>query len=762
MAIASSSAAEAREHQAETRIDVSASTLPEAIAELSREARVSIGTEGTLPRLRTPALHGRMSVTAALARLLAGSGYIARQVGDTAWRIVRAPETNTAGNPALLPQAIALEPIIVTAAKRNQALADLPMAVAVIPLDDSRRADPLGGTARLAGDVEGLAVTGLGPGRNRMFLRGIADSAFNGESQSTVAVLLDDTRLTYSAPDPDLRLVDVERVEILKGPQGSLYGTGALGGIYHVVTRRAQLDETSLDVASGAEAVAHGDAGYSASAVANLPLAPGQAAVRLVGYHASEPGWIDTGTRSDSNSDRVLGARAGLGLDMGGNWRADLTGFAQWLETADSQYVYRYGAHSRPAQLAEPHDNDLRHLSARLAREAGGLHVVLNSGITWHDVDDRLDATAGADSFGLADPQILKVNRHYRVWDSEARVNGQAGGIRFLAGLSHVEALQNNLWTLTSPSAALVLDEDRRNSADTALFGDVTVPLTGKLSADAGARLFRSVVKETRMISGQSVSREVHRNGLTPSLALSWRPRASRLIYLRYGSAFRQGGTDIGSAGELVPLKSDELATIEAGWREQLPGGGTLDFGAHWSWWNHLQSDMLQTDGLIETVNAGNGRIIGAEISFEQPLGPGWRLNAGATYDSALLIENTLGYELDDRRLPVVPEYTLRGALTRDFRIGAVDASLRLNLRYLGSSRLSFDPLLDQPMGKVLESRIEGQAHWDGFDVVLAADNLFGRSSDTFAFGNPLRFATMRQYTPQSPMRLSLSIAKHF
>src|SRR5690606_14816127 len=101
----------------------------------------------------------------------------------------------------------------------------------------------------------------LGPGRNRLFLRGVADSPFSGESQSTVAVVLDEARVTYSAPDPDIRLVDVERVEVLKGPQGSYYGTGTLGGIYHIVTRRAQVDKTSLALSANVESVAHGGTG---------------------------------------------------------------------------------------------------------------------------------------------------------------------------------------------------------------------------------------------------------------------------------------------------------------------------------------------------------------------------------------------------------------------------------------------------------------------------------------------------------------------
>jgi len=88
--IASSNAAEARD-DARRKIDIEATSLPDAIAELSREAFVSVGTEGTLPRGPTRRLHGSFTIDAALARLLRGSGHVARRVGPTAWRIERAP-----------------------------------------------------------------------------------------------------------------------------------------------------------------------------------------------------------------------------------------------------------------------------------------------------------------------------------------------------------------------------------------------------------------------------------------------------------------------------------------------------------------------------------------------------------------------------------------------------------------------------------------------------------------------------------------------
>jgi outer membrane cobalamin receptor len=331
--------------------------------------------------------------------------------------------------PAPPPELVSTETIVVTAAKRRQPLESLPMAVSVVHPEQYRPADASAGTAWLGSEVDGLAMTNSGPGRNRMFLRGVADTPFNGESQATVAVVFDDARLTYAAPDPDIRLVDVDRVEILKGPQGALYGTGALGGIYHIVSNRPDFDEASLRASVGAEAMVHGALGYSGFAVANLPLRRGRAALRVVGYSERSAGWIDTGDRKNANGGRVFGARAELGVDVVDGWRFDLTGFGQWLNSRDSQYVYASGARSRPAQLPEPHDNDLRHASVRLGKRAGNLEITLSSALTWHEIGDTMDATEGAGGFGLTNPRLLIDDRFHRVWDSEARVGNQSGDV---------------------------------------------------------------------------------------------------------------------------------------------------------------------------------------------------------------------------------------------------------------------------------------------------------------------------------------------
>ena len=744
------------------KIDIGASTLPRALAELSREAHISIGAEGGLPHRPTPLVRGRLSIGDALSRLLAGSGYVARQVGATAWRVERAPPQPVARPVAAPPPPRPLVPIIITGSKREEPLYALPLSVSVVSLPQRNAFATEQGSADIASMIEGLSLTGLGPGRNRMFLRGIADSAFNGESQATVAVVLDEARLTYSAPDPDIRLVDMERVEVLKGPQGSLYGSGALGGIYHMVSRKADPDRFSATVSAGAELVGGGGAGHMVSAVANLPLARDHVGLRLVGYSATEPGWIDTGPREASNEMRVAGGRAALGIRLGADWRADVTGFAQWLESRDSSYVYTSGARSRPAQLAEPHDNDLRHLSMRLARDTGPLRITASSGMTWHDVNDVLDATTGAESFGLADPRIVREDRSYRLWDNEARMNGRVGGIGWLAGVSHVWTRQNVVTDLRSDSAALRVDDDRRTVTELAAFGNVAVPLTHRLTLDVGGRLFRSVVTEARLTTGGRQRFEFRRTGVTPGFALSWRPDMDEIVFLRYGSAIRQGGSDISSTGALERLRGDELAMVEAGWRRELSGGGRLELGAWYGWWDNVQSDVLQSNGLIETENAGNARTLGTEAALSLPVAPGWKVDLGGNVTLARLTRNALGYELRDRDLPVVPRYTLRGAIGHNFTLGRADAALRVDLRYVGPSRLSFDPALDRPMGEVFEAGAEGRFGLNGFTLSVRADNILGGKGDVFAFGNSLRFATMRQYTPQRPFRFSIGLTRAF
>lgn len=714
-----------------------------------------------------------MSPQAALGRLLAGSGYVAKQIGPRAFRIERdaSPVARIAKAlpvpaPAGPPPAAIGEPIIVTATKREQPLVDLPLAVAVVAFDDSeavRDAQP--DTASVKRRIEGLALGGQGPGRNRLFLRGVADSPFTGSTQSTVAVVLDGARVTWSAPDPDLRLIDVARVEVIKGPQGALYGTGALGGIYRIVSNRPDPAAASARFAAGPDAAGGGSVGAHASGVVNFPVIRDRVAVRIGLFGAIEPGWIETGSREDSNRLRVGGGRAALRWDDGG-WTADLAAQVQLLNSADSQYVYAPRKRSRPAQIAEPHDNDFTHVATEISGPVGSMQLHLVSAVTWHDVGETFDATAGAASFGLANPARFLDDRAYRVWDNEARLSGRWGRASWIVGLGHVEArerVDRLLESLNPREPALRIERIARTATDTALFGEATVPLGGAVSATLGARLYHDTINVRGFDASGATGREIRQTGVIPTASLSWRAGRSGLIYVRYGSAIRQGGLAVPVGGRNDTLEGDELRTAEVGLRRSLGRSGALEVAAYATDWKNLQTDLMQPSGLLVPGNAGRARILGAEARIEAQLATGWRISLGGAWQEALLIRNELGIELEDRRLPVVPLYTLRTRLEHGFEWpGADRATIAGELHYDGPSRLSFDPALDRPMGKVLDVRLGARILFGRWNFGLQVDNLLDSRANVFAYGNPFRVKTGRQFVPAAPPRAALTIGASF
>lgn len=259
-----------------------------------------------------------------------------------------------------------------------------------------------------------------------------------------------------------------------------------------------------------------------------------------------------------------------------------------------------------------------------------------------------------------------------------------------------------------------------------------------------------------------AVSSERDRTGFTPSLAVTWKPGAAKLFYLRYGEAFRQGAAGSSRTADGEALHGDDLSSIEAGWRQRVGGGGQVEASAWYSRWNHVQSDSLTPLGLIETQEAGDARILGAELAVTVPLGEAWTAEGGADLTDARLTRNALGFELHDARLPVVPDYTVRAALSRNFPVGAWRASAQLGVRYIGPARMSFDPDLDRRMGRAVESSLGLNLSHDAWTLALDASNLFGGSANAFSYGNPLRYRSMRQYVTQSPFSMRLTAAVRF
>ncbi len=147
--------------------------------------------------------------------------------------------------------------------------------------------------------------------------------------------------MSYNAPDPDLQLYDFKRVEVLEGPQGTLYGAGSLGGILRLVPNSPDPSNATATFSGGLLATQHGEFGGDLSAMANLPIERERLALRAVVYGASEGGYIDDVGRGERNVNRVGVMAVGRPLlwTPGDEWQIELTGLAQFIAAQDGQYA---------------------------------------------------------------------------------------------------------------------------------------------------------------------------------------------------------------------------------------------------------------------------------------------------------------------------------------------------------------------------------------------------------------------------------------
>ena len=188
-----------------------------------------------------------------------------------------------------------IEEIVVTALKRTSTLQDTPIAISALTSEGLERvgADDF---VDFVGAVPGLTIRDNGPGATRPIIRGVASP---GEPQ--VGVYFDEA-LVVGAPgttndaglrSPELKPFDLERVEVLKGPQGTLYGGGSMGGTLRFITKKPNAEKFEGKISIEGSTVRYGDTGFQVNGMVNIPIIEDQLAVRIVGFKRDDPGFVD-------------------------------------------------------------------------------------------------------------------------------------------------------------------------------------------------------------------------------------------------------------------------------------------------------------------------------------------------------------------------------------------------------------------------------------------------------------------------------------
>lgn len=253
-----------------------------------------------------------------------------------------------------------LEEIVVTATRRAESIQDVPMSISALSQADLEKA----GATQLEDVVHmvpGLAYTQNSVGQAVLAIRGVQTSALTGNVQQPVSIYYDDVPvldLTVPWTVPSLELFDVNRVEVLRGPQGTLFGAGSLSGALRLITNKPDLSEFHVAVEDSATITEGGGVGGAAKVMVNVPLISDQLATRVVYYYDYTAGWIDNPTLGEHNTNhaKVSGGRVETEWKPADNFVLVATAAQEVTSPHDSNYV-PYGSNGDIADNRVPQYN---------------------------------------------------------------------------------------------------------------------------------------------------------------------------------------------------------------------------------------------------------------------------------------------------------------------------------------------------------------------------------------------------------------------
>ncbi|MGC1469795.1 MAG: TonB-dependent receptor, partial [Sphingorhabdus sp.] len=660
--------------------------------------------------------------------------------------------------------------IIVTASKRETPLSMLAATVNIVDGSSFTAGLDAGGTAAILEKLPSVSSTHAGAGRNKLFIRGIADSGFTGPTQATVGQYFGEMRVNYNAPDPDLRLYDIGSVEVLEGPQGTLYGAGSLGGIIKTNPNLPSLSQTEAQAAYAVSATAHGDESADGHMVVNIPVVPDRVAIRLLGYGAREGGFIDDSTRGikDVNRTDIIGGRAMLSLAPHDDWRIDFSGIGQSIRGSDAQYAQRgLPGLSRRSPIAQPFASDYGLANMQVTGNVGLLRLISSVGIVEHELTEHYDATRLKNM-----PLSFRQENRVSLFATEHRLNyDYEDGGGWLIGASHIRST-SRLRRSLSPAVMPVPTPGVENRlSEWALFGEATIGIVQDVNMTLGGRISSASLSGTAIdvpalfdLAGvQALARRTETSFL-PSFAVATTPLDNMTAFIRFQQGFRPGGLAI-DGPTIRHFRNDRTSTLESGFRfgdlgrDRFAIMGTVAYTD----WKDIQADLTDGQGFPTTANIGDGYILSVQGQLAV------RPMAGLTLDSAFIFSHsrldspsattrnflTLAQGNSPAILLTVPNVAnFSGRAALSYRYPVADDSdlvLGVSARYVGKSRLGIGPVLGTEQGGYLVSNFGLKWESPRADIFFNVSNIFDAVGNRFALGTPFALPDGDAYTPLRP-----------
>ena len=647
-----------------------------------------------------------------------------------------------------------LEEVVVSAEKRSDRALDVASSVSVVGAAQLESRD-LSTMQDWATTVAGLNFSSRGaPGFTQVILRGITSGS--QQTSPAVGVYVDDTPFGTASPagtsslQPDIDPSDVQRIEVLRGPQGTLYGAGTLGGIIKYVTRAPDAEHFSAHMSAGFKGVDGGGTGWDGRLTVNAPIVQDKIALRASLFARQDPGYIDDPVdhKTNVNLGRVTGGRASLGIYPSDDLTIRLTMFAENANTHATGGVDLDPTTMKPqlGDLANGRVTDdyfrskYRIYDAAISWKVAGLTLTSSTSygqIRSHALFDFTPAygfiiplySGGAIPAGdILGPQNFSSNK----LTEEARIEGNFGrALTWRVGgfythedlLSATQVLGVNP-TSFAPLPSLFGTLSNATSPATyqeeAVFADGRWALTSALELSAGVRYAHNsqtsstsavglLISASAPTTPQVTSGNSSEGVVTYQVSGKWTFAPDRMVYARIASGYRPGGPIALTPNQLaanVPSKydSDRVTNYEIGTKGlYLDNRLSLDADLFWVDWSDIQLPTLIA-GFNVLSNGGGAVSKGVEANLAYKATRELTLGLRTAYTDAHLTSDALvaGYKNGDP-LPAVPHWDVSADADwrhpiNDTLTGNLGFSVKYNSsRQTGQSQNALNPVRTLP-----------------------------------------------------------------
>jgi iron complex outermembrane recepter protein len=804
---------------------IPAQPLESALRSLAQQRDFQVVYRSELvAKFSCPALEGNFTRDAALTRLLAGTGLTFHYLDENTVTVVPGAEAaplavgHSAGNgsragvesppnsptgpvstplaaaPMQLPPAEPLQSaeqaqVLITANKRVEKLQDVPASIAVLSADYLADTESVSFQDYLTA-VPGVSYYQNAAQTNAIFIRGVS-AGVNILSSSTTGIYIDDAPVTQSVGGTvDLNTFDLARVEVLRGPQGTLYGAASMGGTVRLITNKPDLSSIATSVETELSQTSHGTLSYNTNAMFNLPLSD-TLGLRVVGGFRESGGFIDEVDlgRNDANFDQTSTLRAQMRWQPNGRTDVLLSVFYQDEVYGAHPEAYPgpgFGPYQGGVNFPEGGKQPFTLYALTLNDDLG--FATLTSSSSYYDkrsVAEREnpdgEVMLGV-SAGIGEQLIYEA----ATFSQEIRLaSASAGPYRWLVGTFYSDgkgpSLQGyGLSTLPAVSAENLYNADiPQRQHQSALFGEVGRTLLDGLTFTAGLRRSQysdhTIDRESGVFAGGIVNTDSGANDhfLNQRYTLSYTPVRDQLFYVQAASGSRPGGpteaagltescrTDLVSLGfdpPPVQTRPDSLWTYEVGSKSSFGERVTLNTALYYTQWRDIQSAVTLQCGEQFPSNAGAADIRGAEIALDAKPTAGWTLTASAAFtDSFVTAANASVGAFVGSPLPLVPQFNGAVGAQYSFALSAnAHAYVRTDAKYVGHEYADFQA---SPMGfrmpayTLMDARLGVRT--GRYDVALYGTNLFDNRIVLYEAVDPLRQTLARPRTVGVEFRMS-------